>query len=58
MGHFEIKLNKRQRYYFVLKAGNERVIATSEEYLTKASCKIGINSVRKNVFATTEDHTL
>ena len=33
---------------FDLKATNGQIIATSEGYVTKASCENGIESVRKN----------
>lgn len=43
---------------FNLKAGNGQVIATSEVYTTAASCKNGIESVRKNApIANLEDQT-
>ncbi|CCF09282.1 YegP family protein [Pantoea ananatis] len=35
-------------YYFVLKADNHEVIATSEMYSSKQACKTGIASVQKN----------
>ena len=34
--------------HFVLKADNGEVIATSQVYTTKDSCKKGIESVKKN----------
>ena len=43
---------------FNLKAGNGQVIATSEVYTNAASCKNGIESVRKNApIANLEDQT-
>lgn len=43
---------------FNLKADNGQVIATSEVYTTAASCKNGIESVRKNApIANLEDQT-
>lgn len=43
---------------FNLKATNGEVIATSEVYKTKTSCKKGIESVKKNaVIAAVEDQT-
>ena len=44
---------------FSLKADNGQVIATSEVYTTAASCKNGIESVRKNApIAALEDQTV
>ncbi|MGK3134863.1 YegP family protein [Pantoea trifolii] len=37
-----------QEYYFVLKADNHEVIATSEMYKTKQAAEIGISSVQRN----------
>lgn len=48
MAKFEIILRKNNEYQFNLKASNGQVILTSEGYTTKASCKNGIESVRKN----------
>ena len=47
MGTFLIKETKTG-IKFDLKAGNGEVIATSEVYSSKASCKAGIASVQKN----------
>lgn len=47
-GKFELKQNRRSEWYFVLKAGNGEVIATSETYSSKAAAKKGINSIRLN----------
>ena len=44
---------------FDLKAGNGEVIATSEVYSAEASCKNGIESVKKNApVAAVEDQTV
>ena len=44
---------------FDLKAGNGEVIATSEVYASEASCKNGIESVKKNApIAAVEDQTV
>ncbi len=44
---------------FDLKAGNGEVIATSEVYASEASCKNGVESVRKNApIAAVEDQTV
>ena len=43
---------------FNLKASNGEIVATSEVYSSKASCKKGIESVKKNaVIANVEDQT-
>lgn len=47
MGTFLVKETKTG-IKFDLKAGNGEVIATSEVYSSKASCKAGIASVQKN----------
>lgn len=45
---FEIYADKKGETRFRLKATNGQVIAASEGYTTKASCKNGIESVKKN----------
>lgn len=47
-GKFELKQNTHSEWYFVLKAGNGEVIATSETYSSKAAARKGINSIRLN----------
>lgn len=47
-GKFEIFKDKAGEFRFRLKAGNGQVILASEGYKAKASCKNGIESVRKN----------
>ena len=47
MGKFVIRETKTG-IKFDLKAGNGEVIATSEVYASEASCKNGVESVRKN----------
>ena len=47
MGKFVIK-RTNTGIKFDLKAGNGETIATSEVYTTEASCRKGIESVRKN----------
>ena len=44
----EIYTDKKGETRFRLKATNGQVIAASEGYTTKASCKNGIESVKKN----------
>ncbi len=48
MGKFEITTRKNGEFQFNLKASNGQVILTSEGYATKANCKNGIESVKKN----------
>ncbi len=48
MGKFEVSVNDKGGYHFVLKATNGQVIATSQVYASKGSCLDGIESVRKN----------
>lgn len=48
MGKFVIKLRKNGEFQFDLKASNGQVILSSEGYKSKASCKNGIESVKKN----------
>jgi len=45
---FEIYLDKAGEFRFRLKATNGEIIAVSEEYKQMASCKNGIESVKKN----------
>lgn len=45
---FEIYLDKAEEYRFRLKAKNGEIIAVSEGYKSIASCKNGIESVKKN----------
>ncbi|MFQ9178628.1 MAG: YegP family protein [Eggerthella lenta] len=47
MGKFVIKTTDAG-CHFVLKADNGEVIATSQVYKSKESCKKGIESVKKN----------
>lgn len=46
---FEIYFDKKGEYRFRLKARNGEPLLSSEGYAAKASCKNGIESVRKNV---------
>lgn len=45
---FEMYTDKKGEFRFRLKATNGQVICASEGYTTKAACKSGIESVRKN----------
>jgi len=44
---FEIKKSTNNQYHFVLIAPNNEVIAQSEMYKEKESCKDGIANVKK-----------
>ncbi|MGR6841728.1 YegP family protein [Aliivibrio wodanis] len=51
MGHYEIKKSSKitdQPFWFVLKASNGQVIATSEMYTSKQAAENGIKSVQEN----------
>ena len=48
MGQFEIFKRKNGEFQFNLKASNGEIILTSEGYMTKDSCKKGVESVRRN----------
>jgi uncharacterized protein YegP (UPF0339 family) len=48
MGKFEIFKDKKGQFRWRLLANNNQVIATGEGYTSKAACKNGIESVRKN----------
>lgn len=45
---FEIYKDKKGEFRFRLKAKNGQIIATGEGYTKLASCKSGVESVRKN----------
>ena len=45
---FEIYADKKGEFRFRLKAKNGQIIATGEGYKAKASCKNGIESIKKN----------
>lgn len=57
MGKFVIKTTA-SGVRFNLKAGNGQVIATSQTYKSIATCKKGIESVRKNASAPIENQTV
>lgn len=58
MGKFAMKRTK-SGVKFNLKAGNGEIIATSEVYSSDASCKNGIESVRRNApIAPVENQTV
>lgn len=53
---YEIRLASNNDYYFVLKARNGEITATSEMYKSKQACKDGISSVKKSWFAKVIDY--
>jgi uncharacterized protein YegP (UPF0339 family) len=55
---FEIHKDAKGEFRFRLKAGNSEVIAVSEGYTTKASCKNGIAAVQRDApIAEIDDQT-
>jgi uncharacterized protein YegP (UPF0339 family) len=48
MGKFEIYTDKGGKYRFRLVAANGEIILASQGYASKANCKKGIASVKKN----------
>ena len=48
MAKFEIYKDKRGQFRWRLRADNNQIIASGEGYSSKAGCKNGIESVRKN----------
>lgn len=58
MAKFEIYKDRKGEFRWRLLADNNQVIATGEGYKSKASCKNGIESVKKNAKAAkVEDQT-
>ena len=47
-GKFELKKNDSGKFMFNLKAGNGRVILTSQLYRSKAAAQVGIQSVQQH----------
>jgi len=47
-GKYELKKTAKGQFMFNLRAGNNQVILTSEQYKAKAGATNGIESVRKN----------
>jgi uncharacterized protein YegP (UPF0339 family) len=45
---FEIYKNKKGEFRWRLRAVNKQIIASGQAYKTKAGCKNGIESVKKN----------
>ena len=48
MAKFEIYKDKKGEFRWRLRAGNNQIIASGEGYTSKAGCKKGIKSMRKN----------
>ena len=46
--NYEMKMDKRKQYYFLLKSANHKVIGRSESYTRIASMEKGIQAVMKN----------
>jgi len=44
---FEIRKRRGGQFHFVLIGGNNQVVATSENYTTKARCQRGIEAVKR-----------
>lgn len=58
MTKFEIYKDMKGEFRWRLRADNNQVIATGEGYTSKAGCKNGIESVKKNApKANIDDHT-
>ncbi len=58
-GRFEIKRSKDNQFYFVQIAPNGEIIATSEMYKEKRSCKKGVEALKRYApIALVEDQTL
>jgi uncharacterized protein YegP (UPF0339 family) len=58
MAKFEIYKDKKGEFRWRLRADNNQIIATGEGYSSKANCKNGIESVKKNApKAKIEDQT-
>ena len=58
MAKFEIYKDRKGEFRWRLRANNNQVIASGEGYTTKAACKNGIASVKKNAGrAKVEDQT-
>ena len=45
---YQISKDKSGKFRFRLHSGNTQVVLKSQGYKTKAACKVGVNSVKKN----------
>ena len=48
--YFAIRKSSDGQYYFVIKSVNHEVVATSEMYVSKSSCKATIESIKNGIF--------
>ena len=46
--NYDMKMDKRKQYYFLLKSANHKVIGKSESYTRIAAMEKGIQAVMKN----------
>lgn len=52
---FEIRKRRTGQYYFVVIGGNNRVVATSENFANRSGCQRGIEAVRRMAGAPVRD---
>ena len=55
---YEKRKTKKDKPYFVLKAGNGEIIGKSEEYSSKAAMEKGIKAVKKNAASASTENNL
>lgn len=48
--YFEVKTATNYQTYFVIKASNHQVLATSETYVNRADCLHAISLIKQNAF--------
>ncbi|ENR6545985.1 YegP family protein [Vibrio cholerae] len=56
-GKYELLKSRDNKFYFVLKAPNGEIIATSEMYSSKQSAINGISSIKTNADSDMVDYT-
>ncbi|EGR2105788.1 YegP family protein [Vibrio cholerae] len=56
-GKYELLKSRDNKFYFVLKAPNGEIIATSEMYSSKQSAINGISSIKTNADSDIVDYT-
>lgn len=56
-GKYELLKSRDNKFYFVLKAPNGEIIATSEMYSSKQSAINGISSIKANADSDMVDYT-
>jgi uncharacterized protein YegP (UPF0339 family) len=54
---FEIRKHRGGQFYFVVIGGNNRVVATSENFANRAGCQRAVESVRRMAGAPVRDET-